>query len=257
MRVSTTAVVAPVDIDTLRALVPSLLRRWRALEFGADGVAVVDGARHPGLRLGAGRHPSAGAVYRLHIEEPAAESFEVEVLRDDTTELRLRLRELESATSTVLAVEQPGAASRMAVDVEASAGTSRWVGGAVRIHGEVAVDAIPGGAGRPQVAAVVEHRRVELRVQVSIRAGEDGWDVEVVADTAGRGPLGRALLFIARPFVRRFAARTLAGVASGLPDTVEQLKAVLLDDQGRRRPPSDIADELFSSLLDLVAPAAR
>ena len=53
----------------LIAAIPAMLERFARIEFGPDGIALIDGTPMGGLRLLAGQHMTAGATYALVVDE--------------------------------------------------------------------------------------------------------------------------------------------------------------------------------------------
>lgn len=63
-----------LDLGAIRpaeliAAIPAMLDRFGRIEFGPDGIAIINGAPMGGLRLVAGQHMTAGATYALVVEE--------------------------------------------------------------------------------------------------------------------------------------------------------------------------------------------
>ncbi|TWD84847.1 hypothetical protein FB561_6043 [Kribbella amoyensis] len=198
--------VEPVDHRVLVATVPALLRRIRALSFGADRFLEYDGRRIEGLRNDVGAHPQVGARYTVVLkpteDEPDPKPLGLDLLADAGDLFSVRFQQ-ESVGGTI-AVDRPRDPLSASVEVEASLPADvPYFAGPITGSGLLRLDDVPHRGDEPQVVASLEHRRARGGITVRITEQSDRtWLVTLTLRVQGRGLLRPVVAIAARVWLR-------------------------------------------------------
>ncbi|HET8643155.1 MAG TPA: hypothetical protein VFM37_14560 [Pseudonocardiaceae bacterium] len=255
LRLSASTTVSAIDTRPLLAVVPALIRRWRALPFD-QGCVDDRGRRREGLCVEFGAHPRPGTGYRLIMtgDEPAGRftTTLVELLADDPRRFHVRLRLLDGGEVVNVELEHPDRPISVLVDVTAPFAGNWLTRGPLSVRAKLDLAALPPARPRaPQLTVQVSHPRARGSADGLVAATGGGrWKVDVKLRAGGRGVL-RPLVAVTVPFIRRIVARELGSALERLARSVEELDRELrasFDPEDPQR----VAEAVLRDLLDGV-----
>lgn len=226
-----TATTEALDVATLRAAIGPLLQALRDLDVTAEGVRGADRRRRPSLRLTDGRHPEAGATYRV-VESTTTEvdgetverteETDVEVLSDTAELVSLQAKRIDEQTTVAVSFEPAVDPTTCTVDVF----------GPLEASVSIDLDHLPLGRD-PQVEFTALHRYFAaegtITVTTDATGSEDRWTWTFRVEARGRTYM-RPVASVAWLFLRRrVRAEIDTSLAPALTDTVDQLNALLAE----------------------------
>ena len=182
------------DLRAIVAVVPALLRRWRAVEFGPDGAA--DAEDLADLRLIHGTHGQAGARYQAP-DPKGGEPAEITVTDDDATLLEATY--VATGVDAVVRLLDPGLPGDLHVGIRGQAPELAVLGRDYTATGSVHPSAVDRGGEVGRLDVRFKRVRLSARATASVQHGR----VRVTIRTRVRARGAFLFAAPAMPFVRR------------------------------------------------------
>ena len=247
MRLGLTVTVPEVDVDSISAAVPDLLRRWRALQF--DGGQVVGPAGvTDAIRVVNGVHPRPPVTYDVSLSgaDPSADThFTVEMTRDSASELAFDLRNADASQRGSVRVT-PGSVPRHCNITWVSAPTQASFGGALTAQADVDL--------KQRTARVeLRHRYGRATIDVDVKSDAGQWRVSCRIAARGRG-LSRPVVAVVGLFGRPYFRKQLVAATSGLSKGIEDFNRDLLRECVGVVSSSRIADQAWAGFMRSLEP---
>lgn len=256
--------VPGIEAERLIDAVPLLIARCRGIGFAEDGIAVIDGRRHPEVRLVSGSGGQEGAAYEIvsyvegaanapltdQLANPCPVFITFSVDRSD------RLRADFSASDPAgnrsdgwFELDQPEqprslsfvARTAMPPGTPALFGPQLELQGSARLHD-------PWQSADPQIRFTGSSATLTAAGWAAVRkTAPDSWQVELDVLMRPTGYL--ALAAVAWPLVKRWAETALATlIREAMTDTAERLQ----NDFGVAGGPEEFADRVWTAMTEPV-----
>jgi hypothetical protein len=249
-----------VEPAQIIAVIPEVLRAWRAMTFDAEHVVETETGPREGLRVVAGVHPRPGVRYRVVArpdssdDAPAVHVFDV--LEDDRERVRLSFASSSRFTGTV-ELTYPARPQRFAAEIATPTVGGCLVGGPATVVADIDLGALAAGHGdQDEIEVRVRHRRVQGRAEVRVNTKRDGSShIEIKVKAGGRGVLRPVIALASLLVNRRFKQQLREGAAKTAME-IEQMAAAARREFGPDPDPADVATKVLAAFMDDVAERA-